>query len=525
MQVILKDLLSCTFFSNSKLLAGEQGFLNKVTSVTVLDSPDAPKYLKGGELVVTTAYSLLNNPLIQKQVIENLKKNGAAALGIKLRFFNHVLPEVMCKQANKLGFPIISIADEHAYVDIYEFISSSLMSRQTREIKKTEEVFKEINTCIHNEGLYGVAKTLHKWTGFQALLMFDNRLYAYPVQGPFESALLDKSKWRKKTSPFEMSSEVGYFCQAKEDIQMEWLAMEISNNGQPEGMILLVNEEGSFDKDDYLLIDYAASACTMEVKKIKSLVNMQRKYRKQFLEAFFKGRYSWEESIRQAQQLDFHIHQIGMVLILSFGCKSRGDLQELYMRDMEYMVMKTFGEKTVFGIFEDNSSVIFISNEQMVQVESFFYDLKKRLKVTDLVFGLGRLVSFKDISKSYREAKIAIKIGESLKINPQIFYFNKLGFYRLLRVDDEIERYYEDYLKPIIHENGETGLLDTLTCFIESGYNYRDTAVKMFFHPNTVRYRISKVEQLCGVSFKYANDRLNMEIALKILPLVEAKYK
>lgn len=46
MEISLKDLLSCDFFSASKVLAGQSGLSNIVSSVTVLDSPDIAKIFK-----------------------------------------------------------------------------------------------------------------------------------------------------------------------------------------------------------------------------------------------------------------------------------------------------------------------------------------------------------------------------------------------------------------------------------------------------------------------------------------------
>jgi len=182
MDVRLCDLLCCDFFSASRVLAGEKGLSNMVTSVTVLDSPDAPKYMKGGELVITTAYSLLNDPEAQQKVVENLAKCGAAGLGIKLRFFNQQLPRVMKETADQYNFPIINITDDYAYADIYEFVNSNLISRVTKEVKRADEVIKDITESISKNGLQGLVKSLYTWTGLGVLVLCGGRQYAYPAE-------------------------------------------------------------------------------------------------------------------------------------------------------------------------------------------------------------------------------------------------------------------------------------------------------------------------------------------------------
>jgi len=68
-EVTLADLLLSNFLKNATVLAGEKGLSKKVTSVTVLDSPDAHQYLRGGELVITTAYSILDDEDMQSRFL------------------------------------------------------------------------------------------------------------------------------------------------------------------------------------------------------------------------------------------------------------------------------------------------------------------------------------------------------------------------------------------------------------------------------------------------------------------------
>ena len=55
---------------------------------------------------------------------------------------------------------------------------------------------------------------------------------------------------------------------------------------------------------------------------------------------------------------------------------------------------------------------------------------------------------------------------------------------------------------------------------VHNNYNYRETAKAVFLHANSVRYRISLIEKLFNVNLKKQSDRLNIEVALKLLPLV-----
>ncbi|HVQ97629.1 MAG TPA: helix-turn-helix domain-containing protein, partial [Mycobacterium sp.] len=51
-----------------------------------------------------------------------------------------------------------------------------------------------------------------------------------------------------------------------------------------------------------------------------------------------------------------------------------------------------------------------------------------------------------------------------------------------------------------------TTLLDTFRAWLEAGGSANDTAVKIFCHPNTVRHRLHRIEQLTGRSLSRPLD-------------------
>lgn len=529
MEVSLARLLLSPFFSRSAVLAGEKGLSNKVSSVTVLDSPDAPKYLKGGELVITTAYSLLNDPATQQAVIQDLAIHGAAGLGIKLRFFNNELPKVMKDKGDELNFPIISLPDEYAYTDILEFVMSNIISERTQEIKRIDEVYKEINQNLHDDGLTGVAKTLYKWTNLRAAVLFGEKLYLHPSDMWPEDFPKEQTKWMRNSKSRLSSGNVYTFSCKKGDSAYQWLASDILVKGRQEGSVILLEGAKPFDKNDYNLLDYAASACAMEIQRIRSVKTVERKYRKQFLERLLQGEYSWEEARFQVREFDMNLPLEAVVSVINIQGNNLSLDYGDHVESIDGVIVSLFGDRVLRGLLDRHNIIMLLENDSSkneLLIDKLYSGLQSMLGTVDFIIGLGRAASFNNLTKSYNEAKQAIQIGSCLNLRPRIYYFNKLGFYRLLQlpeVNREIKNYFEDYLKPLVMQDKEhkSGLLDTLKCYVENGFNYRVTARKMFVHPNTVRYRIATIEKLCRVNLKLADDRLNMEIALKILPLLQ----
>lgn len=57
-------------------------------------------------------------------------------------------------------------------------------------------------------------------------------------------------------------------------------------------------------------------------------------------------------------------------------------------------------------------------------------------------------------------------------------------------------------------------LLDTLTCFLRTGQNRRQTATELHLHPNTVDYRLRRVAALTGLDPTHSRDTVVIEMAL-----------
>jgi purine catabolism regulator len=513
----IKDLMDSKFFTGATLEAGEKNIHNSIHSVTVLDSPDGVNFLKGGELILTTGYCLKNGEALQMNIIQKLAENGAAALGMTLRYFNNELPMSIKDTANRVGLPIIILPDGFAYVEIHEFINSF----KSRWLQKG---FKEINNSLYVDGLSGLAETLHKYTGLAVVVMFGDSKYVAPTDFHIPDYLLDKKLWFVKKNSGIKSQDVEAFTREVAGDKKEWLSAEIRTPDTEGGRIILIKGEKAFAFEEERMLDYAASVCALEVNFIKSLISIQRKHKKKFLESLFSGDFTRDEAVSQAKKLNYHIPKEGVVIVLSMDTEA-GLIDE---ERLEFHGKSIFGPKVVQGLMESKYYVLFpeYSLENLDSVDRMVTDISKELGDISITIGIGRSGAYEKITESYHEAKGAIRIGSCCELDTSVFEFNNLGFYRLLmsnELDKEMDRFYEDYLKPLEINDAEhnSNLIETLKCLIHSNYKHRVAAAEMFVHPNTIRYRIKIIEKLCRINLDLPDNRLLMEIAIKILPLIE----
>lgn len=99
----------------------------------------------------------------------------------------------------------------------------------------------------------------------------------------------------------------------------------------------------------------------------------------------------------------------------------------------------------------------------------------------------------------------------------EVIRYDQLGIARILLDlggNPALENFYKDMTTPILHTDAETGsqLFETMLCFAENDMDYKKTAVAMFVHVNTIRYRINKIKELIpyGMSEVDFHDTLSM---------------
>src|SRR5699024_6929120 len=111
MILTLKDVLRLGRLNECEVVSGHAGVDREVTSVTVLEVPEVTNWLKKGELLLTSLYSLQDADEPLKELIHQVNAMGVAALAIKPSNYKGEIPEVILHEADPLSLPIIFIPE------------------------------------------------------------------------------------------------------------------------------------------------------------------------------------------------------------------------------------------------------------------------------------------------------------------------------------------------------------------------------------------------------------------------------
>jgi sugar diacid utilization regulator len=126
------------------------------------------------------------------------------------------------------------------------------------------------------------------------------------------------------------------------------------------------------------------------------------------------------------------------------------------------------------------------------------------------------------ISTSYAEARHAVDAGMLMSGLGGVVTFAELGISRLLaRVRDvaDLHEFARDVLGDLLQHERTHGsdYLATLTVYFNENSSPQRSARRLHTHPNTVAYRIRRIEEITGLSLSSYSDRLMLQVALEIV--------
>ncbi|MFD2400093.1 helix-turn-helix domain-containing protein [Prauserella oleivorans] len=145
----------------------------------------------------------------------------------------------------------------------------------------------------------------------------------------------------------------------------------------------------------------------------------------------------------------------------------------------------------------------------------------------DLVAGLGRLcLGFADYADSYAEAALALDVARRRSPAGEVLGQADLGLYGLLARGpsrQSLQSIVENALGPLIESDTTAGTeyVKTLHAYLDADRHLERAAADLHVHPNTVRYRLSKVQDMLGVSLRDVDDRFLLELALRVQSALE----
>ena len=125
----------------------------------------------------------------------------------------------------------------------------------------------------------------------------------------------------------------------------------------------------------------------------------------------------------------------------------------------------------------------------------------------------------KDVSRSYKEAKMALDVGKIFFDDRSVIAYSNLGIGRLIyQLPIPLCRM---FIKEIFDgksmDDIDEETLATINKFFENSLNVSETSRQLFIHRNTLVYRLDKLQKTTGLDLRIFEDAITFRIALMVV--------
>ncbi|MCI5953475.1 MAG: helix-turn-helix domain-containing protein [Lachnospiraceae bacterium] len=140
--------------------------------------------------------------------------------------------------------------------------------------------------------------------------------------------------------------------------------------------------------------------------------------------------------------------------------------------------------------------------------------------IKDIRIAYGTVIQeIKEVSRSYKEAKMALDVGKIFFDEREIIAYSELGIGRLIyQLPIPLcKMFIKEIFGGKSPDDFDEETLTTIYKFFENSLNVSETSRQLFIHRNTLVYRLDKLQKSTGLDLRVFEDAITFKIALMVV--------
>lgn len=543
MPVTVAQILKLDCLSGARVLAGSQGLSREVSSVTVGEVPDIADWLSGGEIVLSTMFALINDPIRQCDFCQRVMAAGASALFVKPKRFVGEFPSDVLAIAEKRNFPIVEVPQEIRWTRIMQEAMEVLINRQATLLEKSQAIHRELlDVVIRGGGWSDLAETAARLVDMPVVIL-DVALEVLGISSdsPVDPDTLHKDLDRPQIrDAFEQLGKGGrkqLFL--REEGLPPLIAIPIVVSHSRLGYVCALTDRAELQEMETVALEHAATIAAVEMARDQVRFETEVRLKGDFVDDLINGKIDSRDSLlRRANFLGCDLSHGATVMVCELDdvqetSRYDADEQELQkaverlfnrvarlVRDLEPNSLVTLKSRRIIILLAGPSAQ---ETKALDFLASRMQGLAKELLSRTASVGISRHLSEPtSLAAAFGQAILALKVGRRIDGRNACIHFDRVGTYKLLlslweHDPSTLRSLYEETILPLElydRRNG-THLVQTLELYLANDENLNKTSEELFAHRHTVRYRLQKIAELTGLSVFRTEDKERLGLGLK----------
>jgi purine catabolism regulator len=323
----------------------------------------------------------------------------------------------------------------------------------------------------------------------------------------------------------------------------EVLGLRVAAGGTDLARLVCVREDGPITPDDVHALERAAAVAALLITRQEAITAVENKYQGDFLRDILLRRAVGEDYIAEHVEMFGWELRLPLVVVAAEIDPPSSD-EPSPTRETRRHWQERFAAawRQVCAGFGDGIPTVDFSSEVVTLLPVAADDVEPSAG-QDLVtravtavagdkgggrrsfsVGVSRLAhTLDELPAAYAQARRAAEVGRRMNGGGATTYFDQLGLHRLIALvpdPEELRSFTRDALGGLADPTPEAAdLRETLQVLLDTNFNVAEAARAQFFHYNTMRYRVSKLEKMLGPIASDPDLRLDVAVALRILEI------
>lgn len=158
--------------------------------------------------------------------------------------------------------------------------------------------------------------------------------------------------------------------------------------------------------------------------------------------------------------------------------------------------------------------------EEMMKTAKVVLNLLHAEGSNDVHIAFGTIVEeIKEVSRSYKEAKMALDVGKIFFSEREVIAYSTLGIGRLIyQLPVPLcKAFIKEIFDGKSPDEFDEETLTTINKFFENSLNVSETSRQLYIHRNTLVYRLDKLQKSTGLDLRVFEDAITFKIALMVV--------
>ena len=512
------------------LVAGADGLSRPIRWAHVSELEDPTRFLRGGEVLLTTGFAMRGDAASQAAYVEQLAKADLAALGVGLGFAFEATPPAVLEAADQAGFPVFEVPFEVPFIAITEALFSRLVSEQYVLLQRAGTVQQTLSRLlVEGAGLDALLEAYARMTGTRALLL-DVRGEVMAAAKGAAAVLPPRAVWAEIQA---LRPERNEFSLSLSDEGGSRTLLPVLVGGGPAGFLVL-HRGGRPEPFHQVVVHHLATAVALELAKAQAVARTERRLVGDFLDALLEGELSASEIRRRLRFLGLGASPAIAVLVAR---RADADRSEPAVEALRLLVQDRLSRRPAPYLcsVRDALVVALFEAPDPAEARAAADAVAEAAQARGLAgrFGLGMPEADpRGLRRAYQEARFALEAAGPASgdrpAGPRVATVGDLGSHRLLlarQEDAALQAISRGLLGPLAdydrRQHGE--LVASLRAFLEHNGNWEAAARSLAVHRHTLRYRIRRVADLTGRDLDRAGDRVEFWLALQAADVLDGR--